>query len=102
MVTLCLQYIRAISEYFPEGTKVTHPQGGFILWLELDKRIDTHELYQEAIKHRISIAPGTMFSMQDRYNHCMRLSYGMVWSSRLEECLKKLGGFVKEMLAGIR
>ena len=94
----CMQYIRAIGEYFPEGTKVTHPEGGFILWLELDKRIDTHELYQEAMKHRISIAPGTMFSMQDRYNNCMRLSYGMVWDDRLEECLKKLGGFVKQML----
>ncbi len=94
----CLQYSRAICEYFPEGTKVTHPQGGFILWVELDKCIDTHELYHQAIKHRISIAPGTMFSMQDRYTNCMRLSYGMVWNDRLEDSLKKLGGFVKDMM----
>jgi DNA-binding transcriptional MocR family regulator len=94
----CLQYIRTISEYFPEGTKVTHPQGGFILWLELDKRIDTHELYQRAMKHRISIAPGAMFSMQDKYYHCMRLTYGMPWTPNLEGALKKLGGMVKEMM----
>ena len=94
----CLQYIRAISEHFPEGTRVTHPEGGFILWLELDKRIDTHELYHHAMKHRISIAPGALFSMQDRYHHCMRLSYGMVWNAKLEAALKKLGGMVKEMM----
>ncbi len=95
----CLQYIRAISEYFPEGTKVTHPEGGFILWVELDKRIDTQELYQLAMKQRISIAPGAMFSMQDRYHHCMRLSYGMPWTAALDEALKKLGNMAKAMLS---
>lgn len=93
-----LQYIRTISEYFPEGTRVTHPQGGFILWLELDKKVDTQELYQLAIKQRISIAPGEMFSMQDRYRNCMRLSYGMQWNITLESALKKLGGMVKELM----
>jgi DNA-binding transcriptional MocR family regulator len=93
-----LQYIRTIGEHFPEGTRVTHPEGGFILWLELDKKIDTQELYHTAMKHRISIAPGAMFSMQDRYHNCMRLSYGMPWTPELENALKRLGGMVKEMM----
>lgn len=93
-----LQYIRAIAEHFPEGTKVSHPQGGFILWVELDKKIDTYQLYREAILHKISIAPGIVFSSQDRYGNCMRLSYGMVWRPELEKALKKLGGIVKEMI----
>jgi DNA-binding transcriptional MocR family regulator len=92
-----LQYIRAISDYFPEGTRVTRPQGGFILWVELEKGIDTYELYQQAIRHRISIAPGAMFTMQDRYHHCMRLSYGMPWTGPLEDALKKLGSLIREM-----
>ncbi len=96
----CLQYIRTISEHFPEGTKVTHPEGGFILWLELDERVDTHELYLRAMQHRISIAPGAMFTMQDKYHHCMRLSYGMAWSEQLEASLIKLGRLVKEMVTG--
>lgn len=93
-----LQYIRAIGEYFPEGTKVSQPTGGFILWVELPKQIDTYELYQEAILHKISIAPGAMFSLQDRYQNCMRLSYGMPWNSDLERALKKLGMVIKGML----
>jgi len=75
-----LQYIRTIGEHFPEGTKITNPTGGFILWVELDKHIDTYHLYQEAMLHKISIAPGSMFTLQDRYRNCMRLSYGMQWS----------------------
>ncbi len=92
-----LQYIRTIGEHFPEGTRVTNPTGGFILWVELDKHIDSYHLYQEAMLHKISIAPGSMFTLQDRYRNCMRLSYGLQWSPQVERALKKLGGLVKGM-----
>lgn len=93
-----LQFIRAIGDYFPDNTKVTNPQGGFILWLEMDKRIDSYQLYQEAMLHKISIAPGTMFTLQERYQNCMRLSYGMQWKPEVDRALKKLGTLVKQML----
>jgi DNA-binding transcriptional MocR family regulator len=93
-----LQYIRAIGEYFPAETKVSQPTGGFILWVELPKQIDTYQLYQEAMIHKISIAPGAMFSLQERYHNCMRLSYGMPWTNELDKALKKLGGIVRGMM----
>ncbi len=93
-----LQFIRAIGEHFPEGTKVTNPQGGFILWVELNKKIDTYQLYQDAMLQKISIAPGSMFTLQERYHNCMRLSYGMPWKPEVEKALKKLGGIVKGMM----
>jgi DNA-binding transcriptional MocR family regulator len=74
---------------------VTHPKGGFILWVELPKNVDTYELYQDAIFHKISIAPGAMFSLQDRYRNCMRLSYGMPWTNELDKSLKRLGNIAK-------
>lgn len=92
-----LQFTRAIGEYFPEGVKLTNPKGGFILWVELDKRIDTYTLYQEAMQHKISIAPGTMFTLQERYQNCMRLSYGMPWTQEIDKALRKLGNMVKGM-----
>ncbi|MBL7683340.1 MAG: PLP-dependent aminotransferase family protein [Flavipsychrobacter sp.] len=94
-----LQYSRAIGEYFPEGTKMSSPKGGFIQWLELDKSIDTYQLYQEAMLHKISIAPGSMFTLQDRYRNCMRLSYGMQWTPQIDRALKKLGGLVHQLIA---
>jgi DNA-binding transcriptional MocR family regulator len=93
-----LKFTQAIGEYFPAGIKMTNPQGGFILWIELDKKVDTYQLYQEAMLHKISIAPGTMFTLQDRYQNCMRLSYGMQWTPEVERALKKLGGMVKGMM----
>ncbi|RYY61962.1 MAG: aminotransferase class I/II-fold pyridoxal phosphate-dependent enzyme, partial [Chitinophagaceae bacterium] len=92
------QFIRAVSEYFPEGTRVSRPQGGFVLWIELDKRIHVSSLYESALKQKISIAPGRMFTLQDQYQHCMRLSYGHVWNEKLEGVLKTLGRLAKQEL----
>ncbi len=93
-----LLFTQAIGEYFPSGIKMTNPKGGFILWMELDKKIDAYHLYQEAMLNKISIAPGTMFSLQDRYQNCVRLSYGMQWTPQVERSLKKLGSLVKGMM----
>ncbi len=93
-----LQFIRAIGNYFPNEIKITNPQGGFILWIELSKHIDTYQLYQEAMQQKISIAPGAMFTLQERYQNCFRLSYGMEWNATIDLALKKLGNLIKGMM----
>lgn len=93
-----LQYTRSISEHFPDDTKISRPQGGFLLWMELNKKVNTYELYREAIKYDISISPGRMFTLQDRYHHCLRLSYGMPWNDGIRNSLKMLGSLVKKMI----
>jgi DNA-binding transcriptional MocR family regulator len=32
--------IRAVEQYFPAGTRVTRPQGGYFVWVELPADID--------------------------------------------------------------
>lgn len=95
--TQSLRYIQAISEYFPDDTKMTRPQGGFALWIELNKKINTYKLHKRALKHNIGIAPGQIFSSQARFENCLRLSYGEPWSQRIEEGIKTLGRLAKEM-----
>lgn len=89
------RYAQAISEHFPEGTKTSQPQGGVALWVEFDKRIDTAKLYEMAIKHQISIAPGRMFTLQNQFENCMRLCIGLTWSDKLAFKLKELGTLAK-------
>lgn len=96
--TNSIHFAHSIMDYFPENTKLVTPQGGFMLWMELDKQIDTIDLYYRAIQKRISIAPGRMFTLQDQYTNCMRLSYGQRWTPLIEERLKQLGDIIKESL----
>jgi DNA-binding transcriptional MocR family regulator len=88
-------YVHAIGQYFPEGTKITRPQGGVAVWVEFSKDIDTAKLYDLAIKQHISIAPGRMFTLQDQFENCMRLCIGLPWSDEIDFKLKQLGNLAK-------
>jgi len=88
-------YVQAIADYFPEGTKTSRPQGGLALWVEFDKGVDTIKLYDLAIKKQISIAPGRMFTLQDQFENCIRLCIGLPWSDELKFKLKQLGNLAK-------
>lgn len=89
------KYVQAIGLHFPEGTKTSRPQGGLSIWVELDKEADTAKLYDLAIKHQISIAPGRMFTLQNQFENCMRLCTGLPWSPLVEARLKKLGDLAR-------
>lgn len=93
-----LQYLRVIGSSFPEGTKVSRPQGGFLLWVELPKQVDTVKLYEWALRYKISIAPGRMFTLQQQYSNCIRLSYGLLWNQEVEAALRTLGKLAKRMV----
>jgi len=95
--TQCLRYTQAIMQYFPEETRISRPQGGFVLWVELGKHINTYELWLEAMKHQISIAPGSIFSNSVNYSHYMRIGYGKPWDDKVDKGLKTLGNLVRKM-----
>ncbi|WP_276504709.1 PLP-dependent aminotransferase family protein [Terrimonas pollutisoli] len=90
-------YIDAIAEYFPEGTKTSRPQGGLALWVEFNGKVNTTELFDIAMKHKISIAPGRMFTLQNQFENCMRLSIGLPWSKEVQLKLKILGRLAASM-----
>ncbi|PST83630.1 PLP-dependent aminotransferase family protein [Pedobacter yulinensis] len=89
------RYNRAIADYFPDGTMLSRPQGGFVLWLQLPGPTDTISLYEKALACKTGFAPGRLFSLQNQYNNCMRLNYGLVWDEKLENSLKILGNLVR-------
>lgn len=88
----------AVAHSFPDGTRLTRPGGGFLLWAELPPQIDTLALFFKALEHGISIAPGRLFSARDKYNHCLRLSAGLAWSSEIAHAVQTLGNLAKKQL----
>jgi DNA-binding transcriptional MocR family regulator len=80
-----------IAEAFPRGTRVTHPSGGYILWIELPKSCDSVALFETLVERRITIGPGPMFSASQRYRNCMRVSVGAGWTPRHEQALREIG-----------
>lgn len=95
----CLKFQQTIAESFPQNTKVSQPQGGLVLWLELDRQINTTALYDLAIRQQISIAPGRIFTQHDQYNNCMRLNFATKWNERTKLDLKRLGNMVYSQIS---
>ena len=96
--TQSLRYVQGIIKYFPADTKVSRPHGGFILWLELNKKVNAFKLRTEAMKYNISIVPGKIFSSSCNYSNCIRLSFGKPWSDDVDYGLIILGKLVKKMI----
>jgi DNA-binding transcriptional MocR family regulator len=96
--TQCLRYMQAIIDYFPEDTKVSRPHGGFVLWVELDKKINAFKLRTEGMKHNISVVPGKIFSASSNYSNCIRISFGKPWNDDADYGLMMLGKIIRKML----
>jgi DNA-binding transcriptional MocR family regulator len=96
--TQYLKYTQAVIEYFPEGTKLSRPQGGFVLWVELPKKVNASKLRSEAMRHHISVVPGKIFSVRCNYNNFIRISFGKPWNEDMDYGLMMLGKIVKKMM----
>jgi DNA-binding transcriptional MocR family regulator len=96
--TQSLRYVQAIIKYFPADTKVSRPHGGFILWLELHKKVNAFKLRTEAMKHQISIVPGKIFSAGNNYSNYIRISFGKPWNDDVDYSLMMLGKLIRKML----
>ena len=92
--------IRAMRELilksFPGGTKVNDPQGGFVLWVELPKNLDSLKLYELLLDKGIIIAPGVTFSASGKYNNFFRLNAG-IWNEKIIESVKYIGKIASNM-----
>ncbi|NRF71251.1 PLP-dependent aminotransferase family protein [Aquincola sp. S2] len=89
--------LRAIAKCFPAGTKVTQPEGGYFVWVELPKTVDALELHRLALSHDISLAPGHLFSADHRYRHHVRVNFGHPDNKRFEAALKTVGTIAKAL-----
>ncbi|MGH8146849.1 MAG: PLP-dependent aminotransferase family protein [Rhodanobacteraceae bacterium] len=81
----------AVEKSFPTGTKVTQPAGGFVLWLELPRSVNTRALFDSALGEGICFAPGDVFSTSSRYNNCLRLGCTQPWDTQIERGVIRIG-----------
>lgn len=88
----------AVAEHFPEGTRISDPAGGFVLWVELPAGVDGVEVYRRALDAGVRVAPGVLFSTTPAYAGCLRLSSGARWDKRVEWAVRRLGAIVEAIV----
>ncbi|WP_133013237.1 PLP-dependent aminotransferase family protein [Marinomonas flavescens] len=83
-----------VLETFPEGTEVSNPCGGFLLWVTLPETINAMQLHQEALTEQIGLLPGLAFGLSNQFSHHFRLNYAVIWDQKNLNALLELGKLV--------
>jgi len=93
------QMADAIARHFPDGCRASRPQGGFMLWIELPRQVDSRKVFEQARHEHIGCAPGATFSCSGRFNHFLRVHCGEPFTPRLDAHIRRLGQIVAEQAA---
>lgn len=80
-----------IAEHFPEGTRTANPTGGHYLWIELPKKCDAVAITHQALKYKISVAPGVLFSSRKHYKNYMRINCGLKCTEKVINAIQIIG-----------
>jgi len=76
-----------ILELFPGEIRVTQPGGGFVLWCQMPDGFDSEAFSLAALKRKISVVPGTLFSASCGLRNCFRISCGFPLDDRSRRAL---------------
>jgi DNA-binding transcriptional MocR family regulator len=90
--------VDAIQRYFPADTRLNVPQGGYVLWVELNHGVDAITLLQDALAEGLSFTPGPLFSPSHSYRNCLRICCVEAWTTKHEKAIARLGELAKIQL----
>ena len=87
-----------VHRFFPRGTKTSSPAGGYVLWVELPEKVDALRLYQQALSRGITLGPGYMFSVSNRFSNFIRLNYSTAWTPEVERAVIEIGNIAEHSI----
>lgn len=90
----------AVASWFPPGTSMSRPNGGYVLWVGLPGGSDAGVLHRIALAEGIGIVPGHLFSASGKYRDHLRLNCAVPWSERVQEAVLLLGRLARDCPAG--
>lgn len=82
-------YIHYLSERLPEGSCITQPDGGLVLWIQVPG-LDTTKLNNAATVDNLDIRTGNLFTESQRYLDCLRINIGYAFNHEIQTTLDHL------------
>jgi 2-aminoadipate transaminase len=90
--------LKALEKHFPKGSSWTRPDGGMFIWVRLPDKVDTKEMFLDAIKAKVAYVHGVAFCTDGKGQNCMRLNFSNTDDDKIEEGIKRLAKIIKERL----
>ena len=97
--------LQALEEYFPPEVSWTRPLGGLFLWVTLPAGMNSHLLFEAALKENVAFVPGDSFYSGNGFageglRH-FRLNFSNAEPEQIREGVRRLSVAIKNQLAGL-
>jgi len=97
--------LQALEEFFPPEVTWTRPLGGLFLWVTLPVGMDSHRLFDAALKENVAFVPGDSFYSSNGFAHeglrHFRLNFSNASPEQIREGIRRLSVAIKNQLAGL-
>ena len=90
--------LNSIEKYFPSGCEWTKPEGGMFIWVTVPSKIDTRDLFVEAVKEKVAFVHGSVFRVDGKGHNTMRLNFTNTDDKKIEVGIKRLGKLLSKKL----
>jgi DNA-binding transcriptional MocR family regulator len=91
------QTAMAVQRHLPQDTRFVVPQGGSLLWLELNPAVDGLAIYQRAFDRHIAIIPGIVCANSAHFSNYIQISCAAPVSAKIQAGIAALGTIVSEV-----
>jgi len=91
--------IARVEASFPPGTRVTAPEAGFLLWVELPHPINALEVHRRALALGIGVSPGPLFSPGAELQNFLRLNCANEPTAQLLNAVDQIGAICHALMA---
>ena len=79
----------ALNAHLKARVRWISPRGGFFLWIEMPG-VDDRELFDRAIKEKVSFVPGSAFFVNGQGHEFARLSFSGISHEQIEQGISRL------------
>ena len=83
--------LEGLREHLPAGSKLTEPEGGLFIWVELPDGYDAEAILPGAIERGVAFVPGKYFYAGQAPAGALRVSFATATPDELREGAARLG-----------
>lgn len=91
----------AVKEFLPDLT-TTNPGGGFYLWVDLPKGINSKTMLPRAVENLVAYTPGTAFYGNGTGQEYLRISYSYPTPENIRVGVERLAKTIHEELSTVK
>ena len=86
--------VAGLREHLPSGSKMSSPDGGLFIWVELPEGHDTEAILARALERGVAFVPGCFFYAAEPRRNTLRVSFATATPAELLEGAARLGAAI--------